>query len=546
MLMRDMGDFQTPPALVHEILSVLGPVGRRWTRVLEPTCGRGNFIEGLLSQDPPPREIRAVELQASHVTLARAAARQRPGIRTEIQVASIFDIDLGESSAWEESGPLLVIGNPPWITNSELSGLGSPNVPPKKNWRKLRGIDAITGRSNFDLAECVWIKVLTELAWANPTVAMLCKSAVARNVLRFAHEQSLPVIEASVYQIDAGKWFGAAVDACFLVVGLGSSAVDGVAKFYPSLGASEPHGVLSISKAYQVADASRYAESSEIDGVCPLPWRQGIKHDAARIMELRGAVGGGISEVSPHREGRDSLEAKFGRLQNKLGEIVDVEPEFLYPLMKGSDLFHERSPFPERFVIVTQRTLTEDTRKLRHEAPRLWKYLTSHVKVFENRKSAVFAGRPQFSLFGVGDYSFAPYKVSVAGFYKMAKFRILGPIHGQPVMVDDTCYFVACHSAEHAALVAALLNDPLCENLMSSLVFKDAKRPIVKAILQRVDLKAILRVADVAALRCRYSHELERLHGDGINGSATEPSRGKGLAAVSTHDEFLHQVMRLI
>ena len=35
--MRDLGDFQTPPALVAAILDRLGPVGARWPRVLEPT-----------------------------------------------------------------------------------------------------------------------------------------------------------------------------------------------------------------------------------------------------------------------------------------------------------------------------------------------------------------------------------------------------------------------------------------------------------------------------------------------------------------------------
>jgi hypothetical protein len=519
--MRDLGDFQTPPALVEQILRVLGPVGRRWPRVLEPTCGRGNFLAGLLGQDPPPREIRAFELQASHADQAKTVAGRRPLVRTEITVANIFDVDLRTGLNWAETGPLLVLGNPPWVTNAELGGLGSTNLPAKKNWRKLRGIDAMTGRSNFDLAECVWIKTLTELAGECPTVAMLCKTSVARNIIEFLHEQSLPVVEASVYGVDAAKWFDAAVDACFLVVELGAAPATGSVKFYPSLNASEPHSVLTMGRAFRVADPALYAACCEIDGACTLAWRQGIKHDAARIMELESVPGGGM--------------------QNRLGQTVDVEQEFLYPLLKASDLFHQVEPRPRRFVIVTQRTLSEDTEKLRHEAPKLWKYLRSHVKIFQNRKSAVFAGRPRFALFGVGEYSFARFKVAVAGFYKEARFRALKPICGRPVLVDDTCYCVACEGPKHAALVAALLNDPLCSNLMSSLVFRDAKRPVTKAILQRVDLKAILSVAHVAALRSRYIDELRRL-----KGNAPSSSAGERLALPSTDDEFLDHVMRLI
>ena len=54
---RDLGDFQTPPELAAAVLECLGPIGRRWPRVLEPTCGQGHFIAALLAQtSPPPRD----------------------------------------------------------------------------------------------------------------------------------------------------------------------------------------------------------------------------------------------------------------------------------------------------------------------------------------------------------------------------------------------------------------------------------------------------------------------------------------------------------
>src|SRR5690242_3428502 len=68
---RDLGDFQTPPALVAAVLDALGPIGRCWPRVLEPSCGRGHFLAGLLDGDEPPREIQAIEIQEAHATAAR-------------------------------------------------------------------------------------------------------------------------------------------------------------------------------------------------------------------------------------------------------------------------------------------------------------------------------------------------------------------------------------------------------------------------------------------------------------------------------------------
>ena len=57
---RELGDFQTPPGLAAAVIECVGPIGRKWSRVLEPTCGQGRFIGGLLEHAFPPKEILAV------------------------------------------------------------------------------------------------------------------------------------------------------------------------------------------------------------------------------------------------------------------------------------------------------------------------------------------------------------------------------------------------------------------------------------------------------------------------------------------------------
>ena len=68
-----------------------------------------------------------------------------------IKRRDLFDLDLKRDLRWREQGPLLVIGNPPWVTNSELGTLASPNRPPRRNIKGLRGLEARTGASNFDV-----------------------------------------------------------------------------------------------------------------------------------------------------------------------------------------------------------------------------------------------------------------------------------------------------------------------------------------------------------------------------------------------------------
>ena len=45
--------------------------------------------------------------------------------------------------------PILVIGNPPWVTNATLSMLGSSNLPEKSNFQRRNGFDAITGEGQL-------------------------------------------------------------------------------------------------------------------------------------------------------------------------------------------------------------------------------------------------------------------------------------------------------------------------------------------------------------------------------------------------------------
>ena len=218
---RDFGDFQTPLPLVSAILKSLTTLNKRWTRVLEPTCGRGNFIEGLLKQDVLPSEIQGIEIQKKYVQEALHILKQTTSTNITIEQKDIFAVNHHDDLYWHSKEPLLVIGNPPWVTNAELGVLGSNNLPQKINLKGLSGLDARTGKANFDIAEYIWLKLIRELAAEQPIIALLCKTSVARNVLQHAFNTGLPVTNAFIRKIDAKKWFHADVDACLFCVDVG-------------------------------------------------------------------------------------------------------------------------------------------------------------------------------------------------------------------------------------------------------------------------------------------------------------------------------------
>lgn len=490
---RDLGDFQTPLELAREVWSVLNDLGIRPGRVLEPTCGTGNFLASLPIDDRSPQEVRGIELQPDYAAEARRSVARFNGTSARIIQADLFAMDFRRDLQWQTDGPLVIVGNPPWITSAELSRLGSSNIPEKSNFLGLSGLDAVTGAANFDLGEAVWMKLLAETAVEYPTIALLCKTSVARNVIRFIYQNSVPAERIVLRNIDARKWFNAAVGACLLIVRVGPEPLRPDVEVFDDLSAGLPSHGMGLRNGTLIRDTDLYDRYAFADGSCPCTWRQGIKHDAASVMVLRYDDGLWI---------------------NGLGETVDIEDEYRYPLVRSTELFHQEHPRPECAVIVPQRSLSANPKTLTGTAPRLWRYLCDHGGILDARKSSMLKNRPRFSVFGVGEYTFAPYKVAISGFHKECRFRVLRPFRGKSVIPDDTSYFIACRHSWQTVILARLLNSRPALGMLAALRFDDAKRPTTKRVLERIDLREILKRQDTRELFDAVEHDRRRFPSD--------------------------------
>lgn len=94
-------------------------------------------------------------------------------------------------------------------------------------------------------------------------------------------------------------------------------------------------------------------------------------------------------------------------------------------------------------------------------------------------------------MFGLGDYSFSFWKVAISGFYKKLYFKVIGNYDSKPIVLDDTCYFIACKTQEQAEYTLFLLNSYIAQEFFESFIFWDAKRPITIEILRRLDLTVL-------------------------------------------------------
>jgi hypothetical protein len=464
----EFGDFQTPISLAESVVVFLCRAGVSPSVIVEPTCGSGSFVIAALGPFHDLSRVFAFDINPEHLSTLEEGLPDGTRVHVSFQKQDFFTFDW-KGFFREVDGEILVLGNPPWVTNATLGLLESTNIPGKKNFQKHAGLAAKTGKANFDISEWILIKLLESLNERSACIAMLCKTAVARKVLRYGWVNHFRMGTPSLHLIDAAKHFGVAVSACLLVIRTGAPEPNLTAGVYRDLSFDHRLATLGIKGTELVADLDEYEQVKNLDGSSHYRWRSGVKHDAASVMEF-------VNEGSTFINGMD--------------ERADLEPTFLFPLLKSSDIANNRLT-PTRSVLITQRKPGDDTGTISSLAPRTWSYLLRHENVFDRRRSAVYRKRPRFSMFGVGDYTFSPWKVAVSGLYRNCRFKVIGVHENKPVVVDDTCYFIRCASEEEASFACHLLNSRPAIQFFNALTFRDAKRPITVEVLGRLDLRRL-------------------------------------------------------
>ena len=469
----EFGDFQTPLALARSVVGVLRSFVPEPAAIIEPICGRGSFLLAAREGFPAAGQLIGADINATHLEQCRTLLGGALDASTvRLLQGDFFSLDW-ESTLAEIASPVLIVGNPPWVTSSELGRLGSSNLPPKRGQPDHRGLDAVTGKSNFDVSESM---LFSQLKWFDRrpgTVAALCKESVARKVLARAWRQKLPISGARMVRFDAAATFGVSVAACLLVVVRDGVHAPASCEVFEALSADAPCETLGSADGLVVRDLGAYQRWRHLRGTDGnYLWRSGLKHDCARVMELT-------------EEGEE--------LRNGLGERVDIEREAVYPLFKSADIANGQDARFRKHVVVTQKQLHGDTKHLRETLPKTWRYLNSHREAFSRRSSVIYQGRPEFSMFGIGDYSFALWKVAVPGLYRVGRPTVLSPIGGRPPMLDDTAYFLPCASEREARFLMDLLVSDPALRFFNSLVFPTDKRPLNAGILRQLHIGKLAR-----------------------------------------------------
>lgn len=481
IIREDYGDWQTSFEFAKSVCLYLKEAGISPDVIVEPTCGIGNFLVAAIEVFDSIKVVYGIEIFNGYIS--KTEQRLKEYLRKnriencELFNTSIFTFDFSNIVRDNKNKNILVLGNPPWVTNSGMGKTDGINLPTKGNIDKTRGIDAITGKGNFDIAESICNLLFDAFGQhQNTHVALLVKNSVIKNIVYRQHISSRNIQEIKQLCFDAKKEFDVSVAASLFEchIGTGRGCQCESYDFY-SRQLSHTFGWVNDSFVSNVMD---YQNTNMFDGQSPLVWRSGIKHDCSKVMEL-------------------SLHGST--FSNGLKEVVDIDDVSIYPLLKSSDIGKGLKSV-RKYLVLPQTSVSEDTLALKEKAPKTYLYLLEHAPYLDGRKSVIYRNKPRFSVFGLGRYSFAPYKIVISALYKDMIFSLVGPIEGKPVMVDDTCYLLGFDNIEYAKLTLHMLQSKMLKQFIQTLCFTDAKRVISRELLMRINLYQLSLAVDFGDL----------------------------------------------
>jgi hypothetical protein len=250
--------------------------------------------------------------------------------------------------------------------------------------------------------------------------------------------------------------------------------------------------------------------------------RHGLKHDAEGVFGLRIVRSKGSSLV---------VRAKGGRA-DEAGPAVEVERELVYPYLKPRHVKRWAIAGWEHVLVPQKRAGERNSSELAGGFPKTLAYLESHRPRLQKRRSSIFKSGPFYSVFGLGPYTFSPFRVVWCGLGMKACFAVVTPVEdpslgNKPPVPDSCCYSISTGSFEEACFLAGVLNSSVVKWFLESRP-SGSKRPLSKTALSRVGVPRFdPERVEMRAIAERAGELVER-----AKGGASGPAAGSGIDLV--------------
>lgn len=151
-----------------------------------------------------------------------------------------------------------------------------------------------------------------------------------------------------------------------------------------------------------------------------------------------------------------------------------IEPDLLYPLLRGRDVKRWRAE-PSSYILMAQdpdKRCGIDEDEMKVDYPKTYLYLNKFESALRQRKSRgvtdmIEGGLPFYTMFAVGDYTLAPYKV-VWTRIGTVEAAVVNTLDGKSIIPQETITLVACTTKEEAHYIASLINSSIFQYAVTS------------------------------------------------------------------------------
>lgn len=383
----------------------------------------------------------------------------------------------------------LVAGNPPWVKWSNLPRPYAEFIKPICDRMRIFSDDAWVGGIQSDISTVVTYHALARFVRPGGSLAFLITGTVFKNEssqgfrrwrLHIGDKVEDMTVELVEDYAPLRPFEGVANWPTLLLVRRNGRRTQYPVDYvrYPRRGRKDDPSILGSPDRLK---------AMPVPGTDAGPWLVGTAEDleiwpslfdAARPSQYRARKGvttdlNGVFFVDASPDVRPdrvlvSNDPRNGRKKDVVKRTASIEPDDVFPLLRGRDIRRFVAEPPRgQCVIVPQRGMFGDE-SLPATRPLTFKFLSGFRDILEKRSSyrRFQRGRPFWSIWSTGDYTFAPYKVvwkEMSGGGFVAAYVHEECCCGKPktVIPDHKVYFMPLETEDEAAYLTAFLNSKI-------------------------------------------------------------------------------------
>jgi len=515
-LRHDKGEHYTPDWAADRALDMAGYDGDPHSKLLDPACGSGTFLvravrrlkkkcaeAGLSATETLRRvveNIAGIDSHGSAASMARAnLALAVVDLLDAEKTSPEFNLYRADSLVPGESSPIpgdffasfdYVVGNPPWVNWESIDEDYRAKTRPLWDYHGLfphSGMDALLGHSKKDLSMLMTYCAMEKFLRPGGVLSfVITRSAVksagsGQGFRRFTLGDGTPVKPVAVEDLTELKPFGASgVPVVVMTLKKGEKVSYPVeygawkAKGGKKSGDGAPRLLKLAAEPVDASDPTSAWITAPRKALGPLRKIFGRSHYTAYAGVYSGGANGvyWLRVLGEGRGGLVKVENLPGAGKREIDRVEAwLERDLLYPLVRSGEIGRWRYS-SELAVLVVQdpvrrRGIDEST--LESDYPHTYRYLRRFDQLLRERAAwrrffTVKRGgepvekAPFYSMFAVGAYTFAPFKVAWPRMASGLAAAVLEPRDSKPALPQETITFVPCSSRREAHYVCGMIN----------------------------------------------------------------------------------------